>query len=398
MGVILKPTVKVGNIQIQADTDPNQTDAILDNWGPSMPVFKINDYVLSAGEVISFEIRVRFNSLPSFTMEVDDMNFTLRKALNGRIIDVGVVFIGFKTWYIKFNCLMTVTVSDAGDRNVTIDGILWNPPLHDTYQKGYTEMSVTDIITDVCKRTGMGLFTIDGPRLAQQLDTCLNAGMRHIDFFNFVLSTYTNCLWCIDPQYIWHVVDFEQARNQPLDKYTLDPRGNKLPTPLDMVLTTATFPGGYDDNDDKKLQVKWFTINTNFGQSNVATALNYRTFFEGNGTAETDTPTTQQFGTGTKAENSFYGFSGQYFPHYPQIVNKLIAGRSITAHMENIIFELTPFSVVNFEAWMPRQAQEVTQMDTDNSGKKIVIGYTFTFDKATAEVSRPLVRQTIDMI
>jgi hypothetical protein len=398
MPLIVKPAITVDTIQLQADPNaPDQTDSILTNWGPNMPVVKINDYVLAAGEVISFDVKVRFNTMPSFTMEVMDSNYTVRKALNQSVVDLGVIFIGFQKWYIKFNALMTVVTSDAGDTSITVNGVMYNPALHQTYQSGYSQMTVADILTDVAKRTSMGLFTVSGPKLTQTLDTCLNPNMRPLDFFDWVIGKYTNCLWCIDPLYIFHVVDYSQMKQQPLDQYSIGVDGKPLSAPLDMVLSTALWPGS-DPTDDKKLRVKWFTINTNFGQAHIGNALNYKTFFEGQGTTEVDTDTNQQFGLGDKTENSFYGFESQYFPHYPNIINKLIAGKSITAYMENIIFELTPFSVVNFEAWLPKQNANPTVMDAENSGVKVVIGYGFTFDKRSQETKYPIVRQTIDLI
>jgi hypothetical protein len=402
MPLILKPSVTVNNIQIQADpNNPNQTDSILNNWGPNMPVISINDYVLSSGEAIAFDINIRFNQIPTFSITVNDLNYTVRKALNKTIIDTGVIFIGYRQWYIKFNALMTIVESDAGDHNITIMGTMYNPDLHQTYQKGYNSQTVTDILTDVCKMSNMGLFTVDGPKLSQQLDTCINPNMRALNFFNDVIVRYTNCLWCADPMYIMHVVDWEQIYNQPFDKYTIGPDGKQLAAPLDMVFSTALWPGATDtttDIDANKLRVKWFTINTNFGQAHISNYLNYSTFFEGQGTVEVDTDTTDMIGLGDRTANQFYGFQGKYFPHYPEIINKLIAGKSIKAYMENIVYELTPFSVINFEAWLPKQNNNPTVMDIDNSGKKVVIGYSYTFDKRSTTTEYPVVRQSIDLI
>jgi hypothetical protein len=397
MAIIVKPTIAVGNIQIQAD--PNAAESvqnILDNWGASMPVVKINDYPLAAGELLSFRLDVKFGTIPSFGMEVYDSNYTVRKALNDTIIDTGVVFIGYRNWYIKFNALFTVSVSDAGDTNINIDGIVWAPALHDNFQAGYTNRTVQDILADICGRTGTGLFTVNGPKLSQSLDNCLNASWKGLNFLNFVVNKYTNCLWAMDPMYTFHVVDWEQLQSQPLDQYTLGEKGAIVPA-TDMVLTTHLWP---DDTDSGKLMVKWFTINTNFGKANIDTPLSMATYFEGgqNGTDEVDEDTTDQFGTSAAKANSFYGFKAQHHPFHNEMAAKLIAGKSITCEMENIIYEITPFSQVNFEAWLPQRNDTPTVMDTENSGRKTVIGYAFHFNRKTDTTLYPIVRQTIDLV
>jgi len=393
MGFLVKPNIKVDKIELKTDENSKVGIAnLLKSWGPAMPVVKINNYVLAAGEVESFDLNVKLNALPSFTFSINDSNYAIRRALQKETIDKCVIFIGFSNWYIKFNGLITSCTSDAGATNIFINGILFNEKLYTSIQKSYKDLTINDILTDIAQKTNMGLFTVNNKALSNTLDYCLNSNKKYIDFFKYVIEKYTNNLWSIDPLYNFYVSDIETLRKQKFDKYTIGESG-KQHDPKDMIITSYWF----NETDNFKLKANYYSINTNFGIAHINNSIDYG-IFSSDSKEASKIDSNKIIGLGDDFENTFSGFKKQFFPYYDKIVNKSIAGKSITVEMEQVLFELTPFSVVDFEVYFPKKDDEPVKKDIENSGKKVVIGYSYHFDKKNEENTYPKVRQSIDLI
>ena len=238
MPKLLDPKIDIEKIEISINTnDIDGAKSITDAWGPTIPVVKINDYVISLGDILSLSVDVKINTIPKFTIEIIDTKYKVRKALNKQKIDTAIIFIGNVEWYHKFNGIITNCISDAGDENITIIGSIYNPKLYDTVQKSYNNLSVIDIIKDICTSTNMGLFSFDNKALTNVLKNCINAGDRNINFFMELITKYTNNLWCFDTFYFLHVGDIKTIRNKPVDTYTI--RNNKkFDSPQPIIIST----------------------------------------------------------------------------------------------------------------------------------------------------------------
>lgn len=403
MPKILDPKIVVEKIDIAINTnDEDGAKAITDAWGPTIPVIKINDYIVSLGDISSYRIDVRMNKIPTFSIEIIDTKFLIRKALNKEKIDTAVIFIGNTKWYHKYNGLITECVSDAGDETINISGIIFNPKLYQTFQKAYNNMSSLDIITDICKLTDMGLFTFDNSSLTNILSGCLCPGMRYIEFFIDLLTKYTNNLWCFDTFYFLHVGDIETIRNKPIDTYTIR-NGIIFEAPEPIIISTNPNYDVQDYNEkvDKKLKAQYYTVNTNIGDSHVKHYDTYNI----NGSADdiVELNGSTGIGLGIKDENTFSRFIDRFFPFYQSRVNKEISGKSITIEMADILYEITPFQLIDLEIFFPTDAEENKYIndnikDPENSGKKVIIGYNFSYDKADTENSFPIIKQSIEVI
>lgn len=397
MGKLLDSKIKVDKIEVPIDTD-NESGAksLINAWGPTIPVIKINGYVLGLGDVESYQINIKMNNIPSFILTVNDSKFKIRKALNKEKIDTAVIFIGNAEWYHKYNGLITNCISDAGDEKITITGIIYNPKLYNTIQKAYNDLSLTDIIKDICSMTDMGLFTFDNNSLANILTNCLNPGKRYIDFFVELITKYTNNLWCFDTFYYLHVGDIETIRNSPIDTYTMR-NGKKFDSPQPIKLITGTVYENIDYNTEieTKLHVNYYTINTNIGNSHI----NHYNKYELHDSVDNikSLSVSDDIGIGNLTTNTFSRFSDKNFPFYQSRVNKEIAGKSINLEMADILYEIAPFQVIDLEVYVSAEDKNTIIIDTENSGKKIIIGYNFYFDKTT-ENQKSNIRQSIEVI
>lgn len=393
MGLIVKPNIKVDKIEIYADEkNKNAQDSILNTAGYVTPIIKINEYVIAYSEIISFELKVTLNDIPRFFISVDDSNYAIRKTLQKQDIDKCVIFFGYKNWYIKFNGIIANSSSGAGDTVININGELFNDKLFNSVQKSYKDKSVSDILKDIAEKTSMGLFTFENNDLSKTIDYCLNTNTKYIEFLDFVIKKYTNNFWCIDPLYNIFVGNFESIKKQKLDKYTIG-EGGVQHAEKDMLITTNKL----NEPDNFKLKAEYYSINTNLSGVHKDNCKTY-SIYGAKATQPKVLVSNEKIGISDDSENTFDGFLNHINPFYFNRVNKDIGGKSITVVMENSLLEILPFSLVDFEVFFPKKDKESLEKDIENSGKKIVIGYGYIYEKASQEVTFPKIKQTLDLI
>lgn len=409
MGLVCKPQIEVEDITVEIDKESEEAARrILNTWGSTIPLIKIGEYFVNPSELVSFELNVSLNNIPSFTIELTDNNLTIRKALKASL-DKCIIFIGYKEWYIKFNGLISHVTSEIGDANVMLVGICFNELLYQNIQKAYVDVPLDDVVKDIAEQTKMGLFTVENKWLTEEHDFILNANKRYINFFDWCLKNYTENLWCIDPLYHFHIADITELRknceSDKRDKYTLKQDGTQIDE-TDIIFNSYQYPTaeGTDEEalkkDDKKLRIDYYTINTNYSEMFKDSSTQYLV----NGSEELVTD--NEMGYGTSSVNTFagngseenVGFLKHSFPFYSERINKLIGGTLIRISLKNIMFELSPFDVVGFECYLPSTDDKPQTRDEEHSGNKIVIGYSYKFDKSNEDVRFPLITQTIDLI
>lgn len=400
MGVIIEPNLVVDDIKIEINTnDKNAAESVINTLGPTMPVIKINDYVLSAGELRDFNLKIKINNLPTFNLTIEDSNYNIRKALKKETIDKSVIFIGYKDWYIKFNGIILNTPSEAGDAILSLSGSFFNDKLYNSIQKAYNKLSVLDTLTDICKLTDMGLFVYNNTMLSNVIENNINSGKSNLEFFVDNVKNYTNNIWCIDTFGYFHVSDLETLRNQPFDKFTIFE--GKIGESKDIIITTDNYYNDIQENQEPKRDkflVEYYTINSNIGNVHVNNSNSYNVHSVGLNPSVKELKTINNIGLGNKSNNTFDRFSNSYFPNYSDIINKDIGGKVINISMSNLIYELTPFSVVNFEMFLPKESGMKLKLDPENSGKKIVIGYEYYYSNSDEEEKYPKIKQLIDLI
>ena len=75
MALVCKPQIEVDEIVLEMDEQNEQgAKDIMRSWGNLMPVIKIGEHVLSAGELTYFELNVGIGTVPKFTMSVYDQS------------------------------------------------------------------------------------------------------------------------------------------------------------------------------------------------------------------------------------------------------------------------------------------------------------------------------------
>ncbi len=395
MGVIVEPKLVVETIELEVnDNDEYGANSVINTFGPTMPVIKINDYVLSIGEVRSFNLKIGINKIPKFTMTVDDSQLQIRKALKKEVIDKSVIFIGYKDWYIKFNGIILNTPSSAGDSELYIDGSFYNAKLYDSIQKPYNEKSIQDVLKDICTLTDMGLYTIENNALTNVPEFNMNPDKKHIEYFDWVIQNYTNNLWSVDTFGFFHVSDISSLRKQSVDKFKIF--DGVVQAEKDMIITTNVY---YENDNKDKFVAEYFTINSNIGEVHKSNNKVYKVEGVGLQSSNKTISSVSPLGIGEESKNTFDRFLNSYFPFYKETINKDIGGKVINVSMRDLIYEITPFSIINLEIFLPKDDGETEQkLDTENSGNKIVINYEFDFNSKSEESEQPKIKQYIDLI
>lgn len=408
--VLLKPKLKGDDIQIKIDSKSSNAMDFLNIMGPKMPVIKIGDYVLNVGELVSFEMSVSLNSFPTFTMTIDDSLYNIREALK-EDIDKCTIFVGYKTWYIKYNGIINKNTSSIGGTKVYLEGMLMDEFWYETIQKLYLiedYPKFKDILLELCKQMKLGLYIVTTPDLEKGWDFIINPNMTLIDFFQYIISKFTvDNFWCLDFQYYMFVSNFEKLRALPVDLYSINRDGTGLqPVPKKPIIFTSNpFPEKLNINDmtdlDKemtdKISIDYYTIRNNYTEVAFGT---YNTYYQN----ETEQPSRtlngkvcELKGKSEKYFNTFERFEKYKFPYYYERINKEISGNSISLTTKNIIWELTPMGMVELEIFLPPRGDLPHRLDAEHSGKYIVIGYSYEFNKAKRGEELPSIIQKIEL-
>lgn len=394
--VLIEPNLKVEDIEIQMDKNSESlVKRLTSEWGRNVPIIKIGDLIIPISDILNFRLTVGLNSVPTFSLTINDENYRIREVLK-KSIDTCVIFIGWKNWYYKFNGLLTNTYSGTGDKNITIPGILYNPKLYEGQQYSFKNMTIENILKEVCGKSGMGLFTYNNTDLNQILDYSLMTGTRYIDYFDWLISNYTNNIYAIDCHGYIHVGSIDSIRKQQIDKYNLSwQKGEPFEKPQDIVFRSIVRQ--QLENSDgivSKIPIELYTINTNFSGTHYTTYNSYSIGYGGNG--ESVIPSLSTLGIGSNKDNTFFGFKNHKKPFLDDIIDKDISGNEISFETENIIFELNPLGVVGLEIYLPYHDGEPMKLDEEHSGKKIVTGFDIEYRKNSKEFGKLI--QTIRVI
>ena len=385
MAHILKPNIVVDTIEFKKDENNQQgTDSLLNHLGKNVPVIKIGEFVLDLGAVLSFEIRWCLNSFPVFSMTLNDKQYHIRELLKSSI-DTCVIFIGYSHWYIKFNGLLNTTYTDAGDSNIDLSGIVFDKKMFGTKQQVYADMSIVDMLKKICTDTGLGLNTDDNKQIHSGKYTHIAPNNRYINSIDSLIAQNTNNIYCIDWFYYLHVIhpDMQFQSKKKTAEYTLNTIDGKQLKPAPIIFKTMSldvsdyskFDSTTDSEEiDRKIPVKYYTINSNYTKQHLESGSEYSI---NNKVLQSDS----SLGMGTVKSNTFSGFVDTKKDHYTAIVNKLMAGTIIKLVLDFIVIELIPFSMVELELYLPDDKERKQMLDTEHSGKKMLIGNLIRFER-----------------
>lgn len=369
----LDPKVKIEKIPVQFEE--NMTDEKFEDftnlWGKMIPIVQINNEVFNIGNIVSFEYIIDINSTPKFILIINDEY----QRFQAKFTDVdkltGIIFLGNKIWYHKFNILIT-DVNPFGEE-ITLMGNIYNEKMFKSVQKSYNNISLLDILKDICTQTDLGLYSLSNEKLSQTLPLILNTNINYEEFLNNIVKKYThNNFWSIDQYYMLHVQNYDTLFKKPIDKFTI--KNGKTFEPTEIKITNYISNKELEEDNSKFLCYD-FSINNNVGSKNIKTSLTYKI-------NDDDINTYDKIGIGSKNANTFSKFVNNSKPFYKEIFDKEITGNEFEIELKTPIYEIFPFMVVDMEIFNYSEKENVKQyiLNENQSGKKIIIGYSMKYN------------------
>lgn len=385
MGKILDNNVEVDDIIYWFDVENKAVEDVIEAWGRFVPVIKIDNTTLSYGDILSFRLNLQLNNIVWFELLLDDQTFKIREYLRNDI-DKGVVRIGYKNWALKFNCIFDKTKSNAGSITLNLTGSIYDERLYNTSeQKAYNNMSIQEILLDVCKTAGLGLYVHENETLTNKVhEKIINYGLTPLDFINYLITNFTDNVWLIDPNYFLHVGNIDDIRSEDVATYTLDWKdGNQVFDRQITFIKKSKNLESQEDPNDIKIPIRFYDITTNY--TNVfKESRHYISCTEDdvNDIKQKEMNKTLEFA------NTFSGFKSHKTPFYDEIINKYLGGNLIELFIEHLLIEMNPLDLVNLELYTAGHDTN-SVLDEIHSGEKVVIGYTLEYTKSRdASVSK----------
>jgi hypothetical protein len=401
---ICVPTIETYGFIIEADKNSAAAGDVMNEWGKSIPLIKVNDFLLDVGDVTRFSMNVGIGKLPTFSLSLIDDDFKIRESLSPKIDNIAI-FLGYKHFYFLYNGMIDGINSRLGSDILSITGVWNNPLLLEVDEIVYKDMTITDILTDVCTKTKMGLYIIDNEDLSKTYDYIINPGMRYIDFIKWLITNYTYNFWSIDTNGYLHVGNYEMINKEDIAKYTLKMDGTIIPeTP--MLFTNKGKLGNEepdseaDKENEKYLQIENYTAKTDYTgmyYKSLAKESIFAPISETLEENELETLEVVDFGVGIGVENTFSGFSTHKKLNYTDIINKFLAGNKIKIQLNYLVFEINPFDMVNLLLLNGQTITKEFTTDKENSGNKMITGFTIDYLPASYSDNFSQIMQTIEL-
>lgn len=437
MGKILEPNIVVEDIIIDANEDDEyNVNRKINEWGYSIPLVKINEFVLDIGAVTKLDVNVTMYNIPTFNMVVDDFNSMIQSALKNKE-DKCIIFIGTKDFYIKFNGLIT-NIDTTNSGRLLLSGIFYVKELFDNKQQAFNDKSVIDILTTLCENTKLGLYIYDNQALNVTVENYLLPNINQLSGINNIIDGYTDNLWSIDTFGYLHLGTVQSILEKPIDKYTLNPMTQQqLPGEKDMLFVygrqSLTSEEAIDEveNDNNRYKYaivpEYLKVESNFSMTKIDSANTYK-LYDGKAN-EKILEENINIGIETVyADNTFSGFFNSKFPLRNERINKVMYGNAITMELRSLMFEIVPFSVVELEIYVegsaysnkhpvkenayttdgptdeidndaqPDSKKALYHLDEIHSGKHFVAGYSYNYRKNKGNENQNFIKQTVYLI
>lgn len=413
--IIQKPNVKSSTIEVEYDKYASE-QTIIDQknvLGRYIPIVKFGNNTILSSKVIEFKIVFELFSLPTIYLTINDEHSTIREYLQNDLT-TGAIRVGYQNWALKPNILFDDLYSYTGYGNdeIRLTGRIWNPKIYETLpQKAYKDNSIRDILHDISKTTDSGLYVYNNNLLTDvKYPHLIRSNMNYIDYLKYLVHGYTNNLWMMDANYYLHVGDYNTMVNNDVATYSLDWKTGKKIDPKKMRFFRNFMFGKIMENNQKstkldntinqddKILLSNYDVNTNYSEEYIRTKRIYRLFDE-NGEIPLKGQT-DKFGIGEELCNKYSGFTSHILPYMKTISRKEMPKDIIKIYTEYIIPELNPFDVVELELYkveVPGRetSTEFGDLDVEHSGRKLVIGWSISYDKNTEKQSASYLQEII---
>lgn len=389
---VLDPTIYVPPIVVEIDKDAVAgIDENMKMMGQYVPLLKFGENNINWSKIKSFELEVSLYSFPRISITVIDDDYLIRSYL-GNELDTGICRVGYNNFRMQFNVFYT-DVYNIGDNTLQMEGMLWCEDMYDNNdQVAYKNSNIQEILKQICQDCELGLYVFENDELSQEHETIVQAAKSNWEFLNEILMEHTTNMWLFDPYHFLQVGTYDEMIKQDVAQYTLNVKdGTQFDEPKPMIflynfaVAKKKTPDDQTDEDpDKyKIPLKAYSPDKNIGIMALHTKRKYTKFTENN----SEELIQREFGFSSEECNTFSGFTSHRIPFADEIRRKAISNQKTIIKTEFIVPEVVPFSVIELELYQNsgiyknKISEGENGLDTEHSGKKLVIGYTIRYDQ-----------------
>lgn len=391
MSLKVKSTIKVPDIEIEIDKNNEYAaEKIIKRWGPNVPMVKINDYVVSPAEIKSYNVYVDINTLLLFDITINDENNIIKDKLSNTDYNKIVIFIGTKDWYHKYEGVILSSYGNDRNNFITYSGFIFPEKIFETKQVKYDEKTCNDILTNICKDTGIGLFINDNESINNKIPEIINPNYSNYNFIKYLISNYTDNIYSFDSNYILHVGNLQSFVNKNVSEINYY-ENEKLPSPIKLQITNKFGINGDNDANENYLKnIKYLKFDS-YTIDDIRNRILNKKYSLNTEDNENLSIYENDLGIGERSENIFSEFKSKVSKKhiYLDIVNKQLTGKVMTVVMENNFYEIHPFQALNIELYS-RDEKLGKNQKLKEKGKKIIIGYSYHYKKSTAKITQKL--------
>lgn len=394
--VLVEPSVSIDNIVVEIDTYSVDAENRLNWMGTLSPLVKFGDKVFNTSEILDFTLNVKIYSLPTLSLSINDPDRIIRKYFKNNP-NVGVCRIGFPNWAFKFNIYFNDENSYYNDSTIHIEGFLWNMKMFQPIDYAETNISLKDFFTKLSKSVGNGLYYYPNQFIDKPLENIVIPNQTYINIIKNYIALFSDCFWYIDPNYYLHIGDYNTLIAQDTSMYTLSfSNGEKLESEHPMIFymnRIAIEPESSKKDNDYKIPIKGYDVNSVSGIEFLKSSKSYSVFTDSiMNSYMYDYVDESGFGIGKSTTNTFSGFKSHPNPYFSKYKNKVLNKKKIILHVDGLLPELNLFDVIELEIYkaykfddkdikLNDNVEDIGELDLENSGKKLVIGYTINYKK-----------------
>ena len=384
---LLDPKVDIGYIDIQMDRMPDDVKAAMESYGAVIPIMSLNNIVYLTN-IDHFKYSTKLYSIPTVDVRITDLQNVYTNSLKNKekdleydkYLNTGVVRFGYKDFAVKFNILSGNIRNQIDSYTRNISSTVWNYKWYqDNETKSFRNKTILEIIKQLCTECGLGLYVYENEGISKRYDHIIFHNMNYLQCIDYLIYNYTDNIWCVDGNYFLHIGDVDNIKNQDISLYTWDYKNHEKTTPKPFIFRTQSMSDEVnrsDSNTDNFIIVDWH-IQSSLSKTFINSHAEYECYTEKGRISQVYDEQNKKFGIGKHSTNTYSGFKNHIYPYMADMLNKDISSNIIEFEVACVIPELNPFDIILLSIYK----NETQELDTNNSGKKMVISYDVVYNR-----------------
>lgn len=400
--LLVKPSIDIKDIEFVIDKNSTDAENRLEWMGHLVPLIKFGTKVFTSADIIKFNISVSVYGLPKIVMTINDPDKIIRKYFKNNP-NTGVCRIGFKNYAHKFNVIFDNERSKYTNTQINLSGYLWNMKMFQPINYSEFNISIKDFLTKLSTTVNNGFYYYSNNYIDKTIDNIIFSNLNYLEILQKYIDGFSDCFWGIDPNYYLHVGDYETLISQDVSVYTLNyHNGIPLDKEYPMIFYSNIDNAKISDEDleyinpapgkeipDMRIPVVGYDVISESGLEFLQSSKSYTLNTDNDNFSLYNIIDPNGYGIGKSTTNTFSGFLSHPNPYFSEYKNKILGKKTINVYVNYLLPELNLFDVIDLRLYkrykindkdLADATSDTPELDTENSGKRLVIGYDIAYD------------------